>query len=62
MALFWSIIPVLAQDAGSINPNELARRVAQELQLAEKGEYILLVRGFHSNPEQNTPSVTVLTV
>lgn len=62
MALFWSIIPVLSEDAGSMNPNELARHVALELKLAGKGEYVLMVRGFHSNPEQNIPSVTVLTV
>ena len=62
MALFWSIIPVLSEDAGSMNPNELARQVAVELKLAGKGDYVLMVRGFHSNLEQNTPSVTVLTV
>jgi pyruvate kinase len=62
MALYWSIIPVLSEDAGSKNPNELARQVALDLKLAEKGEYVLMVRGFHSNPEQNIPSVTVLTV
>jgi len=45
-----------------MNPNELARQVAVELKLAGKGDYILMVRGFHSNLEQNTPSVTVLTV
>jgi pyruvate kinase len=62
MALYWSIIPVLSEDAGSKNPNELARQVAMDLKLAEKGQYVLMVRGFHSNPEQNIPSVTVLTV
>jgi pyruvate kinase len=62
MALYWSIIPVLSEDAGSKNPNDLARQVALDLKLAEKGEYVLMIRGFHSNPEQNIPSVTVLTV
>lgn len=62
MSLFWSVIPVLEDDAGSTNPNKLARRVAQELKLADKEDKILLVRGFHSKPERNTPSVTVLSV
>lgn len=62
MALYWSVIPVLAPDAGNINPNKLARRIARELRLADKGDLILLVRGFHSKPERNIPSVTVLTV
>lgn len=62
MNLFWSVIPVVAEEAGNINPNALARRFAKELGLAESGEPILLVRGFHSDPVQNTPSVTVLSV
>ena len=62
MALFWSVIPVLADEAGSINPNDLGRRVARELKLADNGGYVLLIRGFHSTPEQNIPSITVLSV
>ncbi|MBM2830502.1 MAG: pyruvate kinase [Gammaproteobacteria bacterium] len=62
MALLWSVIPVLASDAGSVNPNELARRVARELKIAAKGQFVLLVRGFHSDPVKNNPSVTVLSV
>jgi len=62
MNLMWSIIPVLTQDAGSTNPNELAKRVAREQKLAVAGQTILLVRGFHRTPEKNSPSVTVLTV
>lgn len=62
MALLWSVIPVLDESAGRTHPNELARRVALELGLAEPGHYILLVRGFSSSPELNTPSVTALRV
>jgi len=62
MTLLWSVIPVLRDDADKLEPNELARSVARDLQLANKGEYVLLVRGFHSDPELNIPSVTVVTV
>ena len=62
MNLYWSIIPVLATDAGNTDPEKLARQMAGDLKLAEKGDPVLLVRGFHSDPEKNTPSVTVLTV
>ena len=62
MSLFWGVIPVLDEDTGSINPNELARRVAREHGLAKEGEFILLVRGFHSDPDLNTPTITSLTV
>jgi pyruvate kinase len=62
MALYWGVIPVLSKAAGEINPNDLAKQVAQDLQLADKGDLILLARGFHSNPQKNTPSITVLMI
>ncbi|MCB1644180.1 MAG: pyruvate kinase [Pseudomonadales bacterium] len=62
MALFWGVIPLLQDEAGRANPNELARRVARELNLAEQGEYVLLVRGFHDEADLNSPSITVITV
>ena len=62
IALLWGVIPVLDEETGSVNPNELARRVAQEQGLAETGEYVLLVRGFHSDPQMNTPTITTITI
>jgi len=62
MALLWGVIPVLDDSAGVKHPNELARRVTLELGLAEPGQYVLLVRGFSSRPELNTPSVTAIQV
>lgn len=62
MALLWSVIPVYSEDAGKTNPNEVARKTARELELVSPGEYVLLVRGFHSDPELNTPSITCLMV
>jgi pyruvate kinase len=62
MALLWSVIPVLVEEAGVENPNKLARTVVRQLGLAEPGDYVLLVRGFSSNPELNTPSITALTI
>lgn len=62
MALLWSVIPVLVEEAGIKNPNKLACEVAHNLGLAERGDYVLLVRGFSSSPEMNTPSITALQV
>ncbi len=62
MALLWGLIPLLVDEAGSANPNELSRSIARELGLADPGEYVLLVRGFHDDPSLNSPSVTVITV
>jgi pyruvate kinase len=60
MALLWGVIPVFSEDAGKINPNEIARKIAQKLDMVSPGEYILLVRGFHATPELNTPSITCM--
>ncbi|RLI50038.1 MAG: hypothetical protein DRP09_20240 [Candidatus Thorarchaeota archaeon] len=61
-SLLWGVIPVTVDSAGIENPNLLARRIVLEIGLAIEGQNILVVRGFSSDPEQNTPSVTVLTV
>jgi pyruvate kinase len=62
IAMLWGVIPVLDEETGSINPNELARRVALEQGLADTGDFVLLIRGFHSDPDLNTPTITTITV
>lgn len=62
MNLMWGVLPIAAADVGTINPNQIARRTAKELDLAQPGQYILLVRGFHQDPQMNTPSITLLAV
>jgi pyruvate kinase len=60
--LLWGVIPVIADQEEIVNPNSLARRIVSEFGLASEGQAILVVRGFSSDPKQNTPSVTVVTV
>jgi len=62
MSLLWSVIPVLSPEAGQSNPNQIARQVAIDKGLGKAGDKVLLVRGFHSDPQYNTPSVTVITI
>jgi pyruvate kinase len=62
MAMMWSIIPVLATEDDMDDHNVLAKKVAIELDLANPGDTVLLVKGFHRDPELNHPSVTVITV
>ncbi|MCG3202679.1 MAG: Pyruvate kinase [Gammaproteobacteria bacterium] len=62
MSLMWGMLPVVDAEVGATNPNQVARRIAREHELAGNGEYILLVRGFHSDPVVNTPSITMLIV
>lgn len=60
--LLWGTLPILADDAGTTHPNQLARQIAKDAGFAKEGDYIVLIRGFHADTELNTPSVTLLTV
>lgn len=62
VAIMWGTIPVLATKIDMENHNTLAKKVAKELDLASPGDTILLVKGFHQDPDFNYPSVTVVTV
>jgi pyruvate kinase len=62
LCLRWGVIPLLDDSVGTQNPNDLARGLARELGLAESGQYVLLVRGFHGDLDKNLPSVTVIEV
>ena len=56
------VVPHLDKFVGKENPTAVARRVARELKLAVPGEFIVLVRGFHSEPELNTPTLSLIVV
>jgi len=62
MSLFWGVIPVLADDEELAEPAPLARRLTRKLELADAGDFVLMVRGFHSDPRHNTPTITLLSV
>jgi pyruvate kinase len=62
MNLYWGVIPVHSDEAGHANPNKLARRHAVETKLANAGDNIVLVRGFHQDRQLNTPTMTMLTL
>ncbi len=50
-------------DAAALeDPNALARETVLAYKLAEKGQTILLVQGYSTDPAENMPSVTVVTV
>jgi pyruvate kinase len=62
MNLMWGMIPHYVEAVGTENPNHIARRAARELGLAEDGEFVVMVRGFHADPALNSPSITLLQV
>jgi pyruvate kinase len=60
--LLWGVIPVAGDPKGIEEPHSLARKTVTELKLASEGDTVLVVRGFSSDPKENTPSVTIMTV
>ncbi|MFC2173201.1 pyruvate kinase [Acidobacteriota bacterium] len=60
--LLWGVIAITVAESELENPNRLARESVLAHGLAGKDQTILVVRGFSTNPAENTPSVTVLTV
>jgi len=60
--LLWGVIPVTVNPAEMENPKSLAKRFSHKLGLAGEGHTILVVKGFDSDPDQNMPNVTVVTV
>ena len=63
MNLLWGVVPVQHVFAESTEElHDVARRLALESGLAAPGEHILRVWGFHSEPEKNVPTLSVLSV
>jgi len=62
MNLLWGVIPVLVTEDDLLDMETLATRLAKEHQLADTGDAVLLVKGFHADSHQNRPSVTVLNM
>jgi pyruvate kinase len=62
MNLYWGVIPIHAEDAGHAHPNKLARHHAVETKLANAGDNIILVRGFHQDDQLSSPTITMLTL
>ena len=62
MNLLWGVVPEFAPASRLKDPRRMARKLAGTSLLAEPGEYILLVRGFHRDYERNTPTITLLGV
>ena len=60
--LLWGVVPVPGDLSDPDRLHTEARRVARELGLASMGDYVLRVWGFHSDPEQTIPTLSVLRV
>jgi pyruvate kinase len=56
-AVLWGIIPRVVEEKDFDRPEDLARRLARDLNLGVEGQNVLLVRGFGGDP-----SITVVTI
>ena len=57
--LLWGVLPITANPEQIDPPLSFARKAVRDFKLVENEATILIVRGFSSDPEQNTPSVTI---
>jgi pyruvate kinase len=62
LALLWGTLPYVDAHAGAENPNQVAKRAATALGLAADGDFVIVVRGFHSDPALNTPTITLFRI
>jgi pyruvate kinase len=60
--LLWGVLPQAGNPAENQDLLALARKTVADLGLASIGDTILVVRGFSTIPEANTPSVTIVAV
>ena len=62
MNLLWGVVPSAVAAGDLADVHGLARRLVRDLGVAQPGDIVLAVRGFHRDPEHAAPSVTVVTV
>lgn len=62
LSLLWGVLPLVDEEAGTDNPNQVARRAVLGLGLGDPGDFVVIVRGFHSEPDLNTPTITLLRI
>ena len=62
MILLWGVLPLWAESGIAEDEKKFIREQVVSLELAQSGQNVLLVRGFHADPQHNAPSVTVVTV
>jgi pyruvate kinase len=62
MNILWGVVPVLIRLEELSDLPALARRLAVGLDLAEAGQYVLVLAGFGRTQAERAPSITVLSV
>jgi len=60
--LSWGAVPIQVEPEVAHDPCPTIRDLALKMELAQAGDTVLLVQGFHGQAEENRPSVTLVTV
>ena len=62
LMLPWGVLPTVAPQDELDSPDELGRRLAAEMGLADPGQTILVAQGYHDDPELSLPRLTIVRV
>jgi len=62
MHLLWGVVPTRVESTDLEHPEELARTLVERFDLADAGQCILRVSGFHADQDLSVPTISVLTV
>ena len=62
MMLLWGAVPRVVARDDLDDPDRLARDMARKFELAEKGQHLLVVRGFAADPAMHAPTIGVVRV
>ncbi len=60
LALCWGILPVEVDMDDLDHQPQIARQLVHDAGLSQRGQYLLMVKGFHSDPDMSTPTITLL--
>ena len=60
--LLWGAVPVTVSEQALEDPVSTVRELAVAMGLARKGHSVLLLQGFHHQPDRNQPSATLIEI
>ena len=60
LAICWGVVPTVVHESALENTVKLAPELARDLQMAEKGQVVLLVSGGKNEKERNAPGLQIL--
>ncbi len=62
MNLLWGVVPICVDERELVRPNAMVRQLVRDFDLGNPGEYVLRVSGFHQDPQQSIPTISVISL